>query len=207
MSHTRFIKLSALAGMVGPLWFGGVALGLTLVQVDFMRSLGWDPLRAPTLDWPSGLSLGPYGWLMTATFLLSGGLMVVFALGLRRVLTGENARRATALFTLAGLAMALLASPTDPTHRNTPATWHGVLHDVAFVMLGLALFAAMSLLGFVFRRDESWRGLSVYTWGTLALAAPTFFLKGLAFYTFLAAILIWSDLVALRLYRLAEERT
>jgi hypothetical protein len=204
MSHTRFIKAAAWAGIAGPLWFAGAVLGLTRAQYDFMRWLGWDPLRAPTLDWPSGLSLGPYGWLMTATFLLSGGLMAVFALGLRRVLTGENARRATALFILAGLAMALLASPTDPTHRNTPATWHGVLHDAAFVMLGLALFAAMFLLGFVFRRDESWHGLSAYTWGMLALAAPAFFLKGLAFYAFLAGILIWSVIVALRLLNLAN---
>lgn len=186
------------------MWFAGAVGGLTLAQYGFMRTLGWDPLQASTLDWPSGLSLGPDGWMMTFTFVLCGCLMAVFALGLRRALAGDHARRATALFFCAGLAMTLLAASTDPTLRNTSATWHGVLHDIAFVSLGLTLFPAMLLLGFAFRQDGYWRGLGTCTWVTIALAAPAFVLKGLAFYGFLAAVLVWSELSALRLYRWAN---
>jgi hypothetical protein len=66
-------------------------------------------------------------------------------------------------------------------------------------MLGVTLMLGMLLLGGVFRRYEHWRNLSIYTWGTLALVIPTFWLKGLAFYAFLLAILIWCEIVALRL--------
>jgi hypothetical protein len=39
----------------------------------------------------------------------------------------------------------------------------------------------------------------------LVLAAPALFLKGMAFYAFLAEVLIWSEALALRLYRMAGE--
>ncbi len=58
------IKLAARAGILGPLLFGGVVTTLTILKYDFLLSLGWDPLYAPTFDWPSGLSLGKYGWIM-----------------------------------------------------------------------------------------------------------------------------------------------
>ena len=77
------IKLAARAGMIGPVLFGLVLAALTFLQYDFLLSLGWDPIHAPTFDWPSGLALGDYGWIMTATFLLSGLMMAIFASGLR----------------------------------------------------------------------------------------------------------------------------
>ncbi|MCC6568019.1 MAG: hypothetical protein IT315_02160, partial [Anaerolineales bacterium] len=61
------------------------------------------------------------------------------------------------------------------------------------------LMPAMILLGFVFQKDERWKNLSAYTWITVALAFPAFWLKGAAFYVFILAVLIWSEVVALRL--------
>ena len=52
------IKLAARAGLIGPFLFGGVVTTLTILKYDFLRSLGWDPIYAPTFDWPSGLALG-----------------------------------------------------------------------------------------------------------------------------------------------------
>ena len=63
------IKLAARAGIIGPILFGIVLLALTILEYEFLLSLGWRPLQP--LDWPSGLALGPYGWIMTLTFLLS----------------------------------------------------------------------------------------------------------------------------------------
>lgn len=105
----------------------------------------------------------------------------------------------TTLFVFAGFALAALSFTTDPTIRTTPSTWHGQLHDLSFVLLGLTLFPAMIVLGFAFRQNEKWKNLSAYTWATLALAAPAFALKGAAFYVFLLAILAWNEVVALRL--------
>jgi hypothetical protein len=194
------IKVAALAGTIGPLLFGSVVLALTLLEYDFMRSLGWEPLGFSNTDWPSGLALGQYGCVMSFAFLLNGLLVVVFSLGLWQVLPPENsARVATALLVLAGITMTGLAFTTDPTIRTTPSTWHGRVHDACFAALGSTLFPSMLLLGWVFRKCPSWRGLSTYTWITVALAIPTFAFKGAAFYLFLAAVLVWTMIVASQL--------
>lgn len=198
MTDRKKVQLAVLAGMVGPLILGSVIAILTLVQRDFMTSIGWK-LEAP-LDWPSGLALGPYGWIMTLTFLLCGILIVIFASGLRlRLPPIKLAAISIWLLVLAGVGMIGLVSPTDKTIRTTPRTWHGILHDSSFAVIGLTLMPAMILLGFVFRRDARWKDLAIYTWVTVALAIPTFWMKGFAFYIFLFAILVWCEVIAFRL--------
>jgi len=194
------IRLAASVGLIGPILFGFVVTTLTILKYDFLLSLGWHPIHTPTFDWPSGLALGQYGWIMTATFTLSGLMMTTFASGLRLSLPRSQLTFISTLaLALAGLAIAGLAFTTDPTMRSTPATWHGHLHDFSFVVLGLSLMPAMILLGFAFQQSNRWKGLSFYTWVTVALAMATFWLKGAAFYVFMLAVLIWSEAVALRL--------
>jgi hypothetical protein len=195
MSRSPLIKLAALAGMIGPVLFTMVVTGLTLAQADFMRTLGWNPL-GPVIDWPSGLALGPYGWLMTVTFFICGAMLVFFAYGLQLTL---NKKFATTLLMIAGFAMTGLISRTDPTLGSTSRTWHGLLHDSFFALLGFTLMPGMLLLGRVFQKNERWKNLALYTWSTLAFVIPTFWLKGVAFYVFLFAILTWSVVIAVRL--------
>jgi Protein of unknown function (DUF998) len=195
MSKSRWIKFAALAGIIGPAVFAVLVTGLTLAEAGFMRSIGWNPF-GNVLDWPSGLAMGPYGWLMTINFFISGAMMAFFAYGLRLAL---QEKFATTLLMMAGFAMMGLIFTTDPTIRSYPKTWHGILHDSFFAVLGVMLMSGMLLLGRVFRKHEHWKNLSIYTWGTLALVVPTFWLKGMAFYVFLAAILAWSEVVAFRL--------
>ena len=186
--------------MIGPFFFGVVLTTLTIIKYDFLLSLGWHPLLAPTFDWPSGLALGDYGWIMTATFLLSGFMLILFASGLRLGLPPVRPTLiGTVLLSLAGLALMGISFTTDPTIRSTPATWHGRLHDLSFVVLGLTLMPAMIFLSFAFRKDEHWIHLSRYTWVTVALALPAFWLKGAAFYVFMLAVLIWCEVIAFRL--------
>jgi hypothetical protein len=195
MDESRLVKLAAMAGILGPLLFATVVTGLTVAQAGFMRSLGWNPF-GPVIDWPSGLALGPLGWAMTITFFVCGALMAFFAYGLKLALK-ENL--ATTLLMLAGVAMMGLIFTTDPTLGSTSRTWHGLLHDGFFAVLGLTLMSGMLLLGGVFRENEHWKNLALYTWGTLALILPTFWLKGVFFYIFLLAILTWSEVIAFRL--------
>jgi hypothetical protein len=205
INKMRFRKLAALGGILGPVLFAGVVTILTILQYDFMRGLGWDPLHAPTFDWPSGLSLGLYGIWMTLTFIVSGLLMAIFALALRTALDEGSAPRIGTLgLLLSGCALMGLAFTTDPTIRTTPATWHGRLHDLSFVLLGLFMLPAMLGLGRAFQNDPRWRGFGPYTFVTAALAIPSFALKGIAFYIFLGAILTWSVLLAIKLFRLSN---
>lgn len=207
MNEQTRLRLAIIAGISGPLLLGSVITLLTILQRDFMTSIGWK-LNAP-LDWPSGLALGPYGWIMTVTFFLSGLLIIVFASGLRLRLPHHRlASIATWLLIAAGYGMIGLISPTDKTLdktlRGMPATWTGRLHDSSFVIIGLSLMPAMILLGFVFLKDPRWKNLAVYTWLTVALAIPSFWMKGFAFYVFLAAVLVWCEVVAFRLKNAAK---
>ena len=200
MTKSRLIRLATLAGTIAPIVFAVIVLGLTLAEANFMRSIGWEPF-GNVLDWPSGLAMGPYGWLMTINFFVCGAMMAFFAYGLKLALQDKLA---TTLMMLAGFAMMGLIFTTDPTRRTYPKTWHGFLHDSFFAALGVMLMLGMLLLGRVFQKNEQWKNLSIYTWVTLALVIPTFWLKGLAFYLFLLAILLWSEVIAVRLNRLQQ---
>ena len=186
--------------LLGPILFALVLITLTIVQYDFLRGLGWHPINDPTFDWPSGLALGPYGIVMTATFIISGLLIALLALRLKADLKpAATSQAGSVLLVLSGLALASLAFTTDPTIRSTPATWHGRLHDLSFVLLGLTLFPSMIVLGFAFQQNKSWKRFSLYTWLTVACAIPAFILKGAAFYVFLLAILFWIETLAWKL--------
>ena len=200
----KFHKFAGAVGIISPLFFTASVTVLTLAQYNFMRSLGWDPLYAPTFDWPSGLSLGAYGWLMTLTFIISGALMAVFALGLHSSLQTRSGKSGSFLLMFAGFAVIGLAFTTDPTLRSTPATWHGRLHDLSFVLLGLALIPAMIVLGIAFQKQIRWKTFSAYTWMTAALALLTFILKGIAFYIFLLAMLAWNEVIAYHLWKTGD---
>lgn len=202
MKEQQKIKLASLAGILGPLLLGAVITLLTVVEYEFMTSIGWT-LRAP-LDWPSGLALGPVGWLMTGTFVISGILIAVFASGLHlRLPPGRLTTISIWLLVLAGIGMIGLIFSTDKTMDRPLRTWHGLLHDSSFVVIGLTLMPAMILLGFVFLKDGRWKNLAVYTWLTVALAIPSFWMKGFAFYFFLLAILLWCEVIAFRLRSIA----
>lgn len=139
---------------------------------------------------------------MTAAFIIAGLLMAVFALGMRRALRRNLAARlACACLLAAGTALAALSSPTDPTRSLLPPTLHGRLHDLAYLILGLSLFSAILAFGYAFRREPGWQNLSACTWLTAALVLPAAALKGAAFYLFLAAVLLWSEVVAVRLWQ------
>ncbi len=194
--------------LLGPILFTTVITTLTIIKYDFLLGLGWHPLNDPTFDWPSGLALGKYGFVMTATFIISGLLIAALALRLKADLNpAATSQTGSTLLAFSGLALASLAFTTDPTIRDTPATWHGILHDLSFVLLGLTLFPAMIVLGFAFRTDSYWKTLSLYTWLTLAFAIPAFILKGAAFYVFLFSILLWMEILAWRLGNSQKTRT
>jgi hypothetical protein len=175
-SPGNVIRLAGIAGLAGPLLFAAVTILLTCAQYSFMRSLGWDPL-------------------MTATFLLSGAA-VLFAIGLYYAFPKKIG---PVLLGLAGLATMGLAFSTDPTHRATPATWHGRMHDLSFAALGLTLIPAMIFLGRTFRGDPKWRDLATSTRAAALLSIPAFAFKGPVFYAWLLAVLAWFEVVAWRL--------
>jgi hypothetical protein len=199
------LRRAALAGILGPLLLGSALVILTVAQYDFLRSLGWHPLVAPTTDWPSGLALGPYGGWMTGTFIICGILLIVFAKGLRHALRSNRAGRfAALLLVFAGAAMIALSAPTDPTFGGGSPTVFGRTHDLAFVVLGLTFWPALLMLAWGFRRDPQWSAYAPFTILVAALVGPAFLLKGLMFYGLLFGVIAWCEGIALHLWLCAS---
>ena len=196
-------RRAALAGMAGPALFASGLTALTALQYGFMvNKIGWQPIRDPAGAWPSGLSLGPYGWAQDLNFALSGLLLANFAAGLGRGM-GSGPKAGPALLSVAGLSMALMDFETDPIDRTGPRTLHGWVHDAAFVVFVLSLLLALFFLWRGMRKDPFWRGHARYTLTTTILAAACLALPGVAYYLFLVAVLVWFETTALRLYRLS----
>jgi hypothetical protein len=197
------VRAAAVAGMVGPVLFAATLLALTVVQYDFMLGIGWRPLADPAGAWPSGLALGPYGWAQDASFVLSGILLMLFAAGLHLGATGgRGSWIGPAFLSVAGAAMALMGFETDPIQSTGPGTLHNLIHDLAFALFVLALLTSFFFLWRRFREDVSWRDHARYTLATGVIATLSLFLPGVAYYLFIAVVLIWFEVTSLRLWRI-----
>jgi hypothetical protein len=150
--------------------------------------------------WPSGLALGPYGVVQVANFVASGLLLAFFAIGLHLGATsGRGSPLGPALLFAAGTAMALMGFETDPIRRIGPRSSHGLIHDTAFVVFVVAFLAALFSLWRRFGADPRWWSHARYTLVTGILAVLLLSLPGVAYYLFIATLLIWIEVTAVRL--------
>jgi hypothetical protein len=184
--------------------FAFIVVVLTLAQYGFMIRLGWDPVGTSDVPWPSGLALGPLGWLQVLNFAFFGLTLIVLALGLHR---GVAARvRASwagpALLVVAGIALVLAAFKTDPHLSEGPQTWHGLIHGLAFFLLVLSLLPALLFWWWRLRRDPLWRSYDLYTLITAILYVALLFVSvwQWGFYLFLAVVLAWIEIMTIRLH-------
>jgi hypothetical protein len=198
------VRVGAFAGMAGPVLFGVILVVLTAVQYDFMVEIGWQPLEDPANAWPSGLALGPYGWMQVLNFVVSGLLLMFLAVGLHLGVDGRDSRIGPILLFVAGAAMALMAFETDPILREGPRTLHGWIHDLAFALFVLALLPSFFFLWRRFRKDAPWRSHSRYTLATGVIATLSIFVPGVAYYLFIIVTLTWMEVTAVRLLRLSR---
>jgi hypothetical protein len=95
--------------------------------------------------------------------------------------------------------MALMGFETDQITRTTPRTLHGWIHDLAFVLF--ALLSALFFLWHRLRKVPLWRNHARYTLTTGVLAALLLVLPGVAYYLFLAVVLLWIGATGIRLWR------
>jgi hypothetical protein len=198
------VKVGAFAGMAGPVLFGAVLVVLTVAQYDFMVEIGWQPLGDPAGAWPSGLALGPYGWVQVLSFVVSGHLLMLLAVGLLLGMDGRDSRVGQVLLLISGAAMALMGFETDPILREGPRTLHGWIHDLAFVLFVLALLPSFFFLWRRFRKAAPWRNHARYTLATGVVAALLISLPGVAYYLFIVVVLTWMEATAIRLWRLSR---
>ena len=162
-TSTPFLRLTALAGIAGPLLF----TASFLTQEAFRRDE-----YSPVAEVVSALEAGPNGWIQQVTFLVFGVLTMAHAVGLHRAVAPTR-------FGVAGPALLFVTgmgagfAGVFPLREDAA----GVTYDPGGHMVGGMLFFLVSPLAFLalsfrLRRDPRWRSLAPYAVGAgIALIA------------------------------------
>jgi hypothetical protein len=77
---------------------------------------------------------------------------------------------------------------------------HGWVHDLAFVVFVVALLSALYFLWRRSRKDPHWQNHARYTLATGVLATLLLALPGVAYYLFLAVVLLWIGTTGAKLW-------
>jgi hypothetical protein len=192
-----------------PLLLCGAAAGPLFVLVSGVQVLtrdGFDLMRHPL----SLLSLGPYGWIQTANFVITGALFVAGAVGMRRAMApGRGAVWGPRLIGFFGASLVwagmVRADPADGFPVGTPAghhelSWHGIAHSMAPGLGMIALIIACFVVAgwFAGRGRRGWAVASVVT--GLLLFTPDLVMGRTGFTAVLAAAGVlgwgWASAVA-----------
>ena len=206
----RTTGLTGLAGIVAGPFFLGLILLNTWLSRDFLHSIGWELVGGKSVPYPSCLALGPHGWMQVGAFLVTGLLVVVFAIGLRRTLPQRRLSTAgVALLGLFGAALATSSSKTDwsTVHGDDPTTVNGVVHIAAFVVMVPSILAATVVIGLALRGAAQWRPFAIVSplVGIGLVLSLVFGPHGQAtFLVFLALLFGWILALALRQHRIEE---
>jgi len=173
ISDLRRTRLQLITGIVA----GPVLLGVGFAQI-FTRE-GFDLDRHAL----SQLSLGSWGLVQIANFLVTGVLVIVAALGLRRALgPGRGTVWGPRLLAWFGggmlVAGVFVADPANGFPAGTPdgvgpMSWHGILHSVGFAVAMVAWTAAMIVFAraFVARGDRARCAMCVFALVAAAVVA------------------------------------
>ena len=129
---------------------GGIVAGPLFVTVSLTQALTREGFDLTRHAW-SVLANGDLGWIQILNFMITGGLLVGLAVGLRRAWTSGPGRTwAPRLLGVHGLGMVaaglLTADPSLGFPVGTPldyraVSWHGIGHMVAAMISFLAVFA------------------------------------------------------------------
>ncbi len=166
---------------------GAIAGPLFIVAwiVEGATRANYDPLRHPI----SSLSIGDFGWMQVANFIITGLLILAFSIGSRRALPPSGSVWGPLLVGLVGIG--LIGSGifvTDPLNGYPPGTplmptertTHGILHD----LFGIPVFLGLPIACFVFARlfaswgERRWAAYSALSGFAMFVA---FFLARLGF--------------------------
>ena len=154
-------RLLLACGAIGPLLNSVVLLILGAVRPHYNA---W---RIPD----SSLELGAGGWIQITNYIVTGALMLGFAIGLKRALrTGRGSTWGPILLGIYGLTFIVTGIfVTDPVLGYPPGassalTVHGALHD----LFGQLQFISLSVACFVLARRDAALERRGWTWYSLA---------------------------------------
>jgi len=218
-SHSRPIATSNRRSSTPALLWAGAVAGPLYVGFSLAQALtrpGFELTRHP---W-SVLANGDLGWIQMTNLIVTGVLVVVFAVGLRRVLTeGRASRWVPGLIAVYGVGLVAAGIfRSDPvagfpvgTPAGTTISGHGMVHLVAGAVGFLCLTAACLLLARWFAPTS--RAWAIWTAGagTVFLGAFVGIASGAGSQTTIvifvvAVVIIWTWFTSFALHLLRASR-
>ncbi|GAA5085810.1 DUF998 domain-containing protein [Nocardia iowensis] len=217
------IEQKSMARPTGALLACGVLAGPLYIAVTAVQALtraGFDLSQHRY----NLLTTGDLGWIHRTNMVVTGVLMVLFAVGVGRMLRqGRGARWAPRLLGLFGLAYlvgglfpadAVIGFPLGTLTEST--TWHGIVNAASRGVSSLLLIAASLLIARWFtsrgRRNWTW-----FSWAAVPMSLGAFALlvvvgadTSTTYVAFLVPgilMWVWVTAVAAYLYRLGEQQT
>lgn len=171
-ANSAQVRAALAAGIVGPLGF------VLVFTVDGGLRPGYDPASM----FVSELSIGPGGWVQKANFVVSGLLLVVFAVAACRTQPATRAARVAATaIAVAGAALAASGFATTDhavmfTQLSPQGRVHGVLGAVFFLAIPVSCVAVAMAVG----RDAARRPGRDATWRRITWAVAIAEIGGIA---------------------------
>ena len=171
--NTQLTKLVLTGGIIaGPIY---IVVGL----VQILTREGFDMTRHPL----SLMSLGDLGWIQITNFIVTGFLVLLAAIALRRLAQADKRLRSGA-FLIGLYAVCVIGGGifvTDPALGFPPGTpdvypetfsWHGLLHFIAGQIAFLSLISASFVYGkyFAINQMRKWATFSRLTGGIFLVA-------------------------------------
>lgn len=204
------LRLSAACGLLAP-----VAFTIGWVLGSFAQPARFDVVEDDISD--LGALTANHAWLYNRVSAnLTGLLVVLFALGLWRVLRpGRWAHVGVAALAISGFGQfldgffRLDCRAIDPRCTNPIASWHGTAHGIETVVTLVTLLVSMFALARAFEREDAWGDLARPSRlaGVAALASLVGLLlvsTGIAVLVASTIYFLWIALVAYRLLALAR---
>ena len=174
------LRILLACGVVGPLLF------IVVFLIEGATRTNYNPLRQPV----SSLSIGNFGWMQAVNFIISGLLVIAFAIGLRFVLyPGRGSLWVPLLIGLVGIGLTGAGFfTTDPMNGYPPGTplvptvttVHGTLHNLFSLPVFVCLPIACFVIGSRFARLGK-HGWAVYSVLAGLAMLVTFVLAGIGF--------------------------
>lgn len=197
-------------------WLEGIVIACVAYYVVAVVALHvlrpeYDPVSRVT----SNYAVGPYGYLMTATFFALAAALLALSLALSRTLV-QQARTRVGLALLVAAALGVIVAgilPTDVTPDDSPVSATGLVHILAGVSAFLCITVAALVVSRKLDRDPKWRAakqpalllaFAIVVGLVISIVAQPLGGRGIGQRIFLGTVLLWLLFMAARLGRAAK---
>ena len=208
---STFLRLLALVGVVSP-----ILCVLVFTFAGFLRP-GYSAIHQVISD----LGVGPNAWILNTDLIVSGLLLLTFAIGLyhwmRPVIDAKWLITGTILLGLSGAGVMNEGLFPETLPGDPSAHLHSMLHGIGLSVLFYALIIALLIIGWQLWKTPAWHRYGWYsvitafvTFGLLAIPhqiAANYQIAGLIERVQVVEAFSWSVIMGSRLFTLERTRS